>query len=470
MDSIRLPLVWNRPPKNRITKFIAIVFICVVLIPAFAHAQANVSLKEVLQFVEKNYPALKAKMLEAESSRQNIRLAKSTLIPSLDLSYQFNYSTYNNITGMFYPTDLLPISGPPSTGNNYSGVIGSAGSVYMNWQPITFGKRTAQVNLAKAGANVKTFDLEREVFVHQLKLAGAYLDLLVENEMVAVYRENLERSNFNLELSRTLTISGMRPGVDTALFSSEVSGARIQLLNAQNAASTMAIIVSQLIGSDSIKILPDTLFFHQLPVGSNTDANHSNHPFYKQLLSEMDFEKKKQKTIGFDAVPKLGFWGIAYGRGSGAGYSSSEEASQGFRFSRYNYGTGLQLTLPILHLPEVLMRTKQQSYLVKAADEKVKQADLDLRKEQEIADTVFSNALKEVKEASVQQISAGYAFDAMQSRYKAGLSNYADFIQAQYNLVRSETELKKAYWMTWKALLNKAEAQGDLKLFMNLLK
>ena len=73
------------------------------------------SLKELLQLAESNYPFLKSKALDVQAAQKNIDVSKNTITPSLDASYQLNYATYNNITGMAYPQFLVPISGPPSS-------------------------------------------------------------------------------------------------------------------------------------------------------------------------------------------------------------------------------------------------------------------------------------------------------------------------------------------------------------------
>lgn len=97
------------------------------------------SLKDLLQLAETNYPLLKSKTLEAQAAQRGIDINKSSFIPSLDASYQVNYATYNNITGMAYPQYLVPISGPPSASNNMNGVFGSATSLLLNWQPLPPG-------------------------------------------------------------------------------------------------------------------------------------------------------------------------------------------------------------------------------------------------------------------------------------------------------------------------------------------
>jgi len=152
---------------------------------ATAQQQSN-TLSQLLQLAEKNYPLLKSKMLDVQAAQKGVNVSKRTLIPSLDASYQMNYATYNNITGMAYPQFLVPISGPPSTDNNFNGVFGSATSLLLNWQPVTFGQRNAQVDVSKAGLQYANADAQNEIFQHKTKVINAYLDVLTADELVKV--------------------------------------------------------------------------------------------------------------------------------------------------------------------------------------------------------------------------------------------------------------------------------------------
>jgi outer membrane protein len=70
----------------------------------------------------------------------------------------------------------------------------------------------------------------------------------------------------------------------------------------------------------------------------------------------------------------------------------------------------------------------------------------------------------------LQLKSAQYAFKAMQIRYNTGLVNFSDLIQTQYNLLRAELDVKKAYWDAWKALLLEAAVNGNENIFLNEIK
>ncbi|MDL5050133.1 TolC family protein [Oscillatoria amoena NRMC-F 0135] len=184
------------------------------------------TLPELLKQAEANYPLLKAKGYEVQARKDQVGFAKSTALPSLDAAYQLNYATFNNITGMAVAHGFVPISGPPSSENTNDAVFGSAGGLVLNWEPFTFGQRKSKINSAKAYQDYQQADQDQEIFRHQIRIANAYLDLVMTHELVKVYAKNLERAEDNVRIVKSLTRNGLRPGTDTALFKAELSRAK----------------------------------------------------------------------------------------------------------------------------------------------------------------------------------------------------------------------------------------------------
>jgi outer membrane protein TolC len=113
---------------------------------------------------------------------------------------------------------------------------------------------------------------------------------------------------------------------------------------------------------------------------------------------------------------------------------------------------------------------QQQSFLSKAAAERLEDIRQVLIAQSHIADATFKNSIAVATETEQQLKSGSYAFNSMQIRYNTGLVNFADLIQAEYGLLRSELDLKKAFWETWKALLLQAAVKGDENIFIQEIK
>lgn len=424
------------------------------------------SLKDLLQLAEVNYPLLKSKSFEVQAAQRGIDINKSTVIPSLDASYQLNYATYNNITGMAYPQFLIPVSGPPSSSNNMSGVFGSATSLLLNWQPVTFGQRQSQVDFAKAGLQYANADAANEIFKHKIRVINAYLDVLAATELEKLYEENIRRTEASLSLAKTLVSTGIKPGVDSALLRAEVSKAKVDWLNSKKNKDQAAVVLRQLLAYDSTITVSDSAYFRKLPSAYSASDTVKN-PVLSLFNSSVELSKARKTVLAKTTMPTLGAWGTAYARGSGISYNGNAKAAEGLGFQRYNYGLGLQLSVPLLQFVRLKPQLQQQEFIIKSNQEKLNEVSLQLHKQNELADTSLQNALAIARETPVFYESALFAFKALQSRYQSGLANFADLMQAQYALIRAETENRTAYMGVWKALLYKAAVSGDLNLFLN---
>lgn len=426
------------------------------------------TLPELLKQAEANYPLLKAKGYEVQARKDQVSFTKSTALPSLDAAYQLNYATYNNITGMAVGQGFVPISGPPSSDNTYDAVFGSAGGLVLNWDAVTFGQRKSRVNSAKAYQDYQQADQDQEIFQHQIRTANAYLDLVMTYELVKVYAKNLERAEDNVRIVKSLTRSGLRPGADTALFKAELSKAKIEVLNYERQRETQQALLSELLGGGEGAYSMDSSFFKSLPAIA-VDTASQIHPLIQLSTSRILINQLERTSLQRSLNPKLSFWGTAYARGSGIRYDGQVNSEDGLSFSRYNYGAGLVLSVPILRFANVRHQTNSQESLIKAEEEKLNLVKLQLEKQNQVADITLSNALKIAQESPSFYESAAFSYRTLLSRYNSGLVNYADLIQAQYALIKSEADLKRAYLDAWKALLYKAAVQGDINIFLNQL-
>lgn len=440
----------------------------IIGLASLAYCCYGQGLPEILKQAEANYPLLKAKGYEVQASADQVANRKSAALPSLEAAYQLNYATYNNITGMAIGQGFVPISGPPSTGNTYDAVFGSAAGLVLNWEPFTFGQRKSKVNSAKAYQDYQLTDQDQELFQHQIRTANAYLDLVMTYALVKAYSKNLERAEDNLRIITALTQSGLRPGTDTALFKAELSRAKIELLNYEQQRETQRVGLSELVGGSEGTLTLDSSFLNSLPEVT-VDTAVTNHPLIRLSTSRMMINLNERTSLQRTLFPTLSFWATAYARGSGIRYDGQVNSEEGLSFSRYNYGAGLVLSVPLLRFTNVRHQLHVQESLIKADEEKLNFVKLQLEKQNQVADMALSNSLKIAKESPSFYQASEFSYRTLLSRYHSGLVNYADLVQAQYTLIKSEADLKKAYLDSWKALLYKAAVQGDITIFLNQL-
>ncbi len=369
----------------KIVRCLGLVFLLAGDVRAQFVSDTLIHLSGALQLVEHNYPLLKARRLEADASAQKVVVTKYSRMPTIDASYQANLSTANNLTGQFYPYGILPMTGPPSTGNNYSPATGSAACAFLlNWRAaVTFGERNAQIDVSINEATAARSAWQRELFNQKINVISAYLDLLLAQDLAAIQAHNIERVQTILRESRELASSGTRPGVDTALFLSELSKAKIDGLNAQKQLETEQWLLAQLIVTDAVPVPVDTAFLNRLPVAAvgmdktnpGNDDSFATHPFILLAQNEVAFpvSRSKEQLLQRSYLPKLNVWGTAFARGSGFEADGTVKTSDGLALNRYNYGAGVQLSFPIMKYGEVHAtgKLKAQSLLSQAARERL---------------------------------------------------------------------------------------------------
>lgn len=427
-----------------------------------------IRLKDAVTIGEQRYHLLKAQEYNIEAADGNVNVVKYSRLPSLDISYQAGISTANNLIGTFYPTGILPISGPPTSGNKFEPGTGSAAAVLLNWQAVTFGERNARINVAVSEAAVQKAGLQKERFQHTINIISCYLDVLLFNANLSIHQHNIERVEANLRQSRVLANSGIKAGVDTALFQSELSKAKIEYINASRQLETLQWKLARLIVLDHLPVPQDSLFLFQLPsIPLPANSDFSLHPSMQYAQSQFSLSQSKEQQIKKSYLPKINIWGTGFARGSGFQADGTLETWEGMKLSRYNYSAGLQLVFPIMKYGEAKRQLQQQAFLSKAAAARLEDQRSELSVQQQIANTTFTHSLQVASETNTQLKSAQTAFHAMQIRYNTGLVNFSDLIQTQYNLLKSELDLKQSYWDAWKALLLEAAVKGDVTIFLN---
>lgn len=449
---------------RRLTPFLAIFAIS---IEGYCQQPGRVYLDSLLKTAVRNYPLIKAKHLQTQGLQYGVKLKQNGIIPSLNAAYQADYATYNNITGMIYPQYIIPISGPPSKSNIYSGVPGSAAALNMQWEPFTFGQRQSEVDLAKSKAETGKADENVTVFKQQVFVINAWLDYLLTSELVKVYQVNIDRETYNLKQSQSVVSSGLRPGTDSSTFHAELAKAKIQLLAFERRRDSSLSVLKELAGGQlPANPIADSSLFQNLPV--NSLANETiEHPQISLQKSNVKADELTLKTYKSTLLPKLTLWGTGYARGSGVGADGSVNNSDGWQFERYNYGFGAQLSMPLLEIFRQKPLFKQQRLNIEASREQLNLVQLQLNTQQEIAESALNKAIEAAKLSPEELRAARYSYGAIMSRYQSGLISYYDVIQSLQLLYLAEASVKIAYWAAWKSLLNKAAYTGSLDIFLN---
>lgn len=446
----------------------------VLLFSLGAYAQRKpLHIKDVLTLVQSSQPQMKAYEEQAKSSQYNVRLAKNTLLPDVNVGYQAGYATYNNITGMSYPGLILPISGPPTTGNIYDPVPGTAAGAMLKWNPLTFGQRSAAIEKATAQYKLANSTYNDALFRQQYAALSVYLDAVYLQKLLQTYQANIDRTNAGLQQSLVFTREGLRPGIDTTQFQSALAQAQTDLLIVQRQYYAQLAELTRITGLPDLPdqvFLADTALLSQLPQMADTIAGPSAHPAYQYYQGKKEVTETSLKEITRTWRPKLDLWANAYARGSGVKADGTIDKADGWSLSHKNYGAGVQISFPILQFSEVHLKKKQYSAMLKADEAQLDQVTLNLQKQKETARYNYDQNILITKQAVVQSQAARFAFEGLKLSYASGLVDFTRLIQGQYDLLKAETGEAGAFLQAWHSLLDIAVANGQLATFTDNLK
>src|SRR5215510_11040301 len=151
-------------PKNRYTDILMkqrngqyLIRILVVL-QMFSYVVArgqvatptSLNLDQAVALAETNYPTVHVAEAQVEVARENIGLAHTIYMPRLDLLWQENRATVNNIFGSLLPQGIIQsLTGPVLGTKSFTSTFGTTGGVLFSWEPFDFGYRKATVDVAR---------------------------------------------------------------------------------------------------------------------------------------------------------------------------------------------------------------------------------------------------------------------------------------------------------------------------------
>lgn len=462
--------------------FLFAAFLAGFSLQARLFAQRKLTLKEAVQMGLDNYGTVKAKAEYAAASKAQIDEAKRDYLPNLNLGAQVDYGTVNAQYGPLYGFGGLGAAsvGPPLPAQNWNAAFGSLYLTNVNWDFFAFGRSREKIHTAMAVASRDSRDWQQEIFQEEVKVAGAYLNLLAAQRLTASYRENLDRADTFRNVVVARVLNDLNPGVDSSQANAEVANAKIALTNALDFQHVQESNLIQLLGIPPQPLIVDTFFVASLP-GTIPDSGVSKvadeHPFlqyYKSRIALSDQQAKYDKTFYYPTFSLVGLY-QAHGSGFGSAYGAqnpgdfSHNFYDGVKPLQANYLIGVGVSWNFTQLFRISREVKAQRSVSRGLQDEYELARQQLVAQLQLSDTKMQDALDNYREAPVEVGSASDAYTQKSVLYANGLATLIDVTQAQYVLIRAETNRDIAYSNVWQALLLKAAATGDINIFLKNL-
>ncbi|HEY4966973.1 MAG TPA: TolC family protein [Puia sp.] len=439
----------------------------------------TLSLKSAVSTALNNYGTVKAKGSYLKASQASVKQATSVYLPNLNLAAQQAYGTAN---GQFGPVIAIgglnaASSGPPFLTQNWNAAFGGLYLANISWDFFSFGRVKENVKVAEAEVVQQSTDLDQEKFQLEVKVSGAYLNLLAAQRIRISQEKNLGRAMALLVVVSTRTKNGLNPGVDSSQAGAEVSSAKILLTNAVNFEAEQTSQLVELMGLTYQEFLLDTVFIRRIPA-SLTDSipfNQDQHPLLKFYQSRIDLSRQQEKYFDRYKYPVFSLVGVVQSRGSGFSSNYSQIEPDAFTHSYWdgvkpvssNYLFGIGVTWNLTNPIRVRQQVTAQEWTSKGLQDEYELVSQQIKTQLALADQKIKYAIANYNEAPIQMKAASDAYLQKSVLYRNGLTNIVDVTQALYALNRAETDRDISDNNVWQALLLKAAASGDFGLFVN---
>ncbi|RYF97814.1 MAG: TolC family protein, partial [Chitinophagaceae bacterium] len=301
------------------------------LVASLNSAEAQVlSMQEALQTAVDNYRTIKAKQNYLESSRATERQTKRDQLPNLTVAAQQDYGTVNGQNGPLYGFGGFGVasSGLPLPSQNWHAAFGALYLANLSWDFFAFGRLRDRSAAAATVVKRDSADYQQEIFQHQVRVAGAYLNLLAAQRITRSQQNNLQRADTFRLVVTARAKNGLIAGVDSSLANAEYSNAKIQLTRAFDTEQEMANRLSLLMGVPYKDYPVDTVYITRIPaILDQAVVAAEDHPvlnFYRKRIDVSDAQAKYFRKL---ALPTFSMFSVFQTRGSGFGSNYAQDQS-----------------------------------------------------------------------------------------------------------------------------------------------
>ena len=427
-----------------------------------------VSLNDAIQLALKNYPAVKESRARAQAAEEAIGVARTAYLPRLDMLWQENRATRNNVFGLLLPQPIVPpISGPVLGTRSFDSVWGSAGGALLSWEAIDFGVRKAGVDVARAQTSFANARSDLTQLDVAAGAADAFLSVLAADEAVRAARANVDRLQVFADTVRTLVQNQLRPGADQSRANAELAIARNQVSQAVQTADIARAFLADAVGAAGTTVEPATgglATVPALPPGATLDVK--SHPAARAELAVVETVRARERVLDRSYFPHVSLQSAFAGRGSGAEVAGQPPPDNGLWPQAPNWVAGVSVTFPAFDLFGLRARKRVELQNELAESARYEQTIQSLTTQDARARALMKAALDIAQNTPLERQAATAAESQARARYQNGLASITEVAEAQRLLAQAEADDAVARLAVWRALLAAAQVRGDLTPFL----
>jgi outer membrane protein len=413
-----------------------------------SNGQDSLSLERAIEIALKNNLGIRRSLLNESASKDNLRLARLSILPSINAYSGLNYSFGRNedpFLSEFVNTKVTSSSS------------GISLSMPLFQSSLKF-KKILENKLQLEAAESSTAKAKSELV---LSIINSYLQILFNLEVEQLCQHQVNAVSKQVDKEKKELDAGKKSIVDLAQARSELASAKTRLNSAKKQLEISNLNLNNFLGltqennvfslSVKLNIRDNAPLLSEKEIIERAQILN---PTLKNLECETKIAEIALASVKAELLPKLNLQ-----LGLSSGFSSLRQraflnsngnieyrtASLAFQirdnFSQY---AGVSLAIPIFNALSSQSAIRQAR--IRYQESKINQ-NIEKDAFRKIIKEAILNHRSAIEHLSLteEQVEASkLAFDAVEKRYEVGLVNSMDLTQARSNLYVTETELIKA--------------------------
>ena len=461
----------ERRADHVVSRFVRVAVLLCLAPPARAIAQnapsGPVTLNGAVQAALENYPAIKERRARARAEDEGIEVARTAYLPHVDLLWQENRATANNVFGVLFPQAVVPpISGPVLGTRSYDSVWGSAAGVLLSWDVVDFGQRRAAVEAARARASLAKAQSALTELDVASAAADAFLTVLAADESVRATRANVDRLQVFADTVRTLVQNQLRPGADQSRAEAELAIARNQVSLAVQIADVARASLADAMGAAGAAIDLSVGGLGRIPEPALAPLDLKSHPAARAGQAGVDAVRARERALDRAYVPHVTLQSAFAGRGTGADVPGQPSLGGGAWLQVPNWAVGASVTFPAFEIFSINARKRVETQNELAESARYETAIQRLTTDDARARALLKAATEIARNTPIERQAATAGESQARARYQSGLANVTEVAEAERLLAQAEADDAVARLGVWRALLAAAQVRGDLTPFL----
>ncbi len=430
---------------------------------------SSLKIDEAVNFALGHNPALRTADALEESASAQTELARSSLLPRLDLTAQENRATGNVVPGaLFSMPDIPTVSGPVSGKTLDRGLYSSAVGVSGSWDMAGLIRRIAAVDAALAERQRAHAGTDAQRLAVAFKAANTFIDTLSAVETVKAARANADRAQVLASQVKALVTQELRPGAELSRADAEMALALTGVIRAEQAEAIRRAELAQTLGipGQPIDIDPGELL-HPPPATQPAARPLGENPVLVEARQALVAGRLRKRIALLEYIPRVEVVAALWSRGSGSALGGSTPAeAQGRLPNTSNWAAGIVATWPIMDIFSIRARAHQESANVKALASRQDEIAQTVQTQIDSARAILEGARKIAQETPIELEAARAAERQATARYQAGLTSVVEVAESQRLLAQAEIDDAQARLGVWQAMLLLSRATGDLEPFL----